>query len=90
MAVTRAGSVVLATADADSITGPLRICGVKLVGGAGGATVNLKDGGTSGTVLYSSTVGNSSEKFEEVDIRAPSSVYVNISAGGGTIYLYLK
>jgi hypothetical protein len=91
MAVTRNENVILATADADLIAGPLNICGVKVVGGASGATVNLKsDQVTGGTVLYSSTVGNNAEKYEEVYFRARGGLYVNISAGGGTVYLYLK
>lgn len=91
MAVTRNENLILSTADADLIAGPLNVCGVKVVGGASGATVNLKsDQVTGGLVLYSSTVGNSSEKFEQVEFRARGGIYVNISAGGGTVYLYLK
>lgn len=91
MAITRAGNnVILSTADADSIAGPLRVKSVKVVGGASGMTVKLKDAGTSGVVLYSSTVAADTEKWEEVSFRSPGAIYVNISAGGGTVYIYLK
>jgi hypothetical protein len=91
MAVSRKESVILSTADADTIAGPLDICGIKVVGGASGMTVNLKsDQLTGGTVLYTATVGNSTEKHEQVILRASGGVYVNISAGGGTVYIYLE
>jgi hypothetical protein len=91
MAKSRAGSVLLATADADTFNEQLVVCGVKVVGGAGGMTVNLKHASTSGVVMYSTTVGNSSEKFEEVCFSVPNGgLYVNISAGGGTVYIYTK
>jgi hypothetical protein len=91
MAVTRNETVILSTADADTIAGPLNVVGVKVVGGSSGATVNLKaEAVTGGVVLYSSTVGNNVEKFEQVTFRARGGLYVNISAGGGTVYIYLK
>jgi hypothetical protein len=90
MAVSRKETVILSTADADTINGPLTICGVKVVGGAGGMTVNLKsDKSSSGTVLYTSTVGNDVSLYEDVSFRAKDGLYVNISAGGGTVYIYL-
>jgi hypothetical protein len=90
MAVTRTLNVIKATADADTIAGAGVICGIKVVGGAGGMTVNLKKTNTSGTIAYTCTVGNSSEKFEEVRLVCDGTLYVNVSAGSGTIYLYLK
>lgn len=91
MAVTSRESVRLSTADADTIAGPLSVCGVKIVGGGSGMTVNLKsDQVTGGAILYTSTVGASAEKFEEVKFTARGGIYVNIAAGSGTIYLYLE
>jgi hypothetical protein len=91
MAKSKAGTVLLATADGDTFDEQLLICGVKIVGGGSGMTVNLKHAATGGVVMYSSTVGNSSEKYEQVDIKVPKGgIYVNISAGGGTVYIYTK
>lgn len=91
MAVTRAANVVKATADADVITGHLIIEGIKVVGGASGMTVNLKKTDSSGTIVYTATVAADSESFEDVNLKIHGSgLYVNVSAGGGTVYLYLK
>lgn len=94
MAVTRAGNTIIATADGDSITGPLRIGAIKIVGGGSGMTVNLKKNGTSGLVVYTGTVGNSAEKLDQgadelINFRG-TSLYVNVSAGSGSIYIYLR
>jgi hypothetical protein len=92
MAATRKQNVIISSTDGDVVTGPLEIASIKLVGGASGATVNLKDGGvTGGTTLYAATVGNSSEKWEEVKMRVDASgLYVNFSAGSGTLYIYIR
>lgn len=91
MAVTRAANVVKATANADVITGHLIIEGIKVVGGASGITVNLKKTDTNGAVVYTKTLAADSESFEDVNLKIHGSgLYVNISAGGGTVYLYVK
>jgi len=68
----------------------VRICQVKVKDAGAGATLTIKKGGSSGTVIYTSTVGSNAERIEEVDIWIPkgSSPYVTLSAGTG--YLYLK
>jgi hypothetical protein len=84
----RKESVIISSTDGDTISSQLGICGIKVVGGAGGATINLKAGTT---IIYSCTVGNSAEKFEEVHMRIGSAgLTVNIASGSGTIYIYTK
>jgi hypothetical protein len=91
MAATFKEHVIISSTDGDTYTGQVRVKGVKVVGGAGGATVNLKSGAvTGGTILYSTTVGNSAEKFEEVKFRSKDGLYINISAGSGTVYIYIE
>lgn len=89
MAVVRAANVISASADADVIAGPLRLCGIKGVAGAGGLTVALRKGSVSGAILHTMVLGASEDLFEDVVLRVPSAgLYVQISAGAGSIYLY--
>ncbi len=87
----RYSNVIKTTTDADAITGALRVIGIKLVGGSSGATWNLKNAG--GTIIYSITVGNNSESYNQFDDgwQLRSEVYAgNFSAGSGTAYIYFK
>lgn len=90
MAVTSAGNVIKVTADADTIAQKMRIIGVKVVGTGGGMTVNFKKTDTSGVILYTSTVGASAEKFDQVNIQTSATTYINVSAGAGAVYIYLE
>jgi hypothetical protein len=92
MAVVQEGSVWTATADADVVMANqsnARVCGVKVVGGGSGMTVTLKSAGvTGGDAVYACTVSANAEKFEQVKFQCAGGLYVNISAGGGTVYVY--
>jgi hypothetical protein len=91
MAITRANNVIILAANADTLSENVKVRGIKLVGGAGGATVNLKKTNNSGVIAYTSTVGNSAEKYEEVNLEVHGApLYLNVSAGSGTVYLYLE
>lgn len=90
MAVTRVGNVWSATADGDIFTNMVDVKGIKVVGGGSGITVNLKKASSTGSTLYSAIVATSTERFEQVELRSPKGIYVNISAGSGTVYLYLR
>lgn len=89
MAISQNETVVLSSTNADTVDGPVRVEGIKVVGGAGGMTVKLRaDQSASGTILYECTVGASAEKFEQVEFKARGGLYINITAGSGTIYIY--
>lgn len=84
----RSANVISASANADVITGPLRLCGVKTVAGAGGITVNLRKGVVGGAILHTVTLAANAQLFEELELRVPAvGIYVEISAGGGTVYV---
>jgi hypothetical protein len=93
MAVTRAQTVIKATADADVITGPIDIIAIRVAAGGSGITVNLKDGGvTGGNIVWTQILaanGVQTDYLEKLRIDA-NGLYVNISAGGGTVYLYVR
>jgi lysophospholipid acyltransferase (LPLAT)-like uncharacterized protein len=89
MAIARAGNMISASADADTISGPVRVCGIKVVAGAGGITVNLRKGSVGGTIMYTSTLAANAQVFEELELQVPAAgIYVQISAGAGVVYLY--
>lgn len=92
MAVTRAGNTIVMTADADVVAGPLRIFSTKIVAGAGGMTINLRKGTVSGGKVATMVAGNSTTTVEYVEIPfiTGANLYLEIAAGSGTVYLYLK
>jgi hypothetical protein len=90
MAVSTAGNVWLMTADNDSISGPVAFEEVKVVAGATGCTIELRQGAQDGTVLYSVVLGNNEEAHESLRLRTTSSVVLNVTAGGATVYLYSR
>lgn len=84
----RSANVISASANADVITGPLRTGGLKVVAGAGGIAVNLRKGVVGGAILHTVTLAANAQLFEELELRVPAAgVYVEISAGSGTVYL---
>jgi len=86
---TRYSNVIVPT-DGQTITGPLNIIGIKVVGGAAGATVNLRD--ANNVVLHKTKVGNDASEFDSLDgwqIRA-QAYNIQVAAGAADIYIYLK
>lgn len=70
----------------------LDIESIKVVNGnAGSQTSTIKTGGSSGQVVYTSAVGATSEKWEEVCIRLKKSDAAYVTPGTDcTVYIYLK
>lgn len=90
MAVTRQCNVVIATATADTIPGPLNIMNVKVAAGANAGTLSLA---VNGNTIYSQTVAaNSSPQSDycEINVTQNQTVTVTTSATGITAYLYLE
>lgn len=91
MANTRKGNVLIIDTAAQ-FDEELRIEAVKVVNAnAGAQTSTIKVGGSGGTTVYSSAVGASSEKHEEVCIRLAKGKQTYITPGTTcTLYVYLK
>lgn len=89
MAVAREKNVIIMTADNDAVTDLMIIKGIKVVAGAAGATISLKDENNAGQELYSSVLAANDSVYEEVYIRAKNGVHLDISAGAATVYFYL-
>ena len=90
MAVSTAGNVWIMTADNDSVAGPVAFEEVKVVAGGSGCTIELRDGSQGGTVLYSTVLAAAGEEHQPLRIRTTSGVYLNVTAGGATVYLYSR
>lgn len=86
----RYSNVIVSSTDGDTITGPLSVTAIKTIGGGSGITFNLKNVATN--VIYSAKAGANAEIFNQFDPwQLRSEVYtVNISAGSGTIYIYIE
>ena len=91
MAVTRYGNVIVASADGDTIAGPLFVESVKAVCGANTGNVSAKVGTTE---IYES--GNLSANAGAVSdvhtfrVLQGDTLTVNMSASGLKLYLYVR
>lgn len=87
MANASADNVMFIDTDNTTIPGPVRIKSIKYIG-ASTSSVSLKQGTTSGTVLW--TENASTNVFNgEVCIRTSGDVFVDIT-GTAAIYVYLE
>lgn len=88
---TRYGNIIVSTTDGDSVTGPLRVIGLKVVNGANAQTVSLKD--ASGNIIWSEVIGaNVSGAMNQLPhgLQLRSQVYsVAHGSTGATVYIYL-
>jgi hypothetical protein len=87
MAVTRAGSVIKITADNDTITGPIKVCGIKYVAGSS-SSFTIRAGSTSGNDIY--FVDGANDIFEQVHFRESGSLWIDMGGTGGELYIYTK
>lgn len=82
-------STIVSSTDGDTVTGPIAISAIKVMGGGSGMTVNIKDAGSN--VIFKSIVTANDSEFNpfEKSLQLRTQTYtVNISAGSGTIYIY--
>ena len=70
----------------------MAISGVKIVGGSAESSVTIKEGGSSGTTLYESTVASDAENYDEVaiQINKGETPRVEVSGTGAVAYVYLR
>jgi hypothetical protein len=89
MSVVRSANVISANANADTIEGPLCIESIRVSAGAGGITLALKKKDNSGSTLFECILGANAQETSETPLYVPQAgLYVAITAGSGTIYLY--
>jgi hypothetical protein len=86
MANTRDCNVIRVDTDA-TFAESLIICGIRYIAGTSGSVV-IKAESASGVTLYEND--NSADEFNEVFIRAPKGVNVNVEGTGTVVYLYCK
>lgn len=89
MSVVRSANVISLNANADVATGPIRADSIVVQAGAAGCTLNLRKGSVSGAILYSAVLGNNGRAEDNAKFRIPAAgVYLEISAGAATVFLY--
>lgn len=89
MAVVRSANVISLGANADLAAGPLRTDTIAVQAGAGGVTLNLRKGSVTGAILYSLVLPANGNVTDSLKLRVPQAgVYLEISAGAATVYLY--
>jgi hypothetical protein len=88
MAVTRAGSVIKVTADNDTVSGPIKVCGIKYIAGTGSPSASIKAGSTSGNSLWETAA--TTEVFEEVEFYINDTLHFDLAGTGTAVYLYLE
>jgi hypothetical protein len=87
---TRYSNVIIPTTG-QTITGPLSITAIKVIGGASGATVNISN--ATSTIIFKSVVAANTTELTHFSVpwEIRSEAYtVNVTAGGADIYIYLE
>lgn len=90
MAVTRVSNVIRATANSDSIEGPVRASGIVVKGGASGGTVVLS---VNSKVIFDSSAvaATTSVDFDAVNLNVQQGKSISVAiTGTAEIWLYLK
>lgn len=85
MAVTNKGSVQVVSANGDTISAPLTICGILYAPGSGSPSASIAIGGV--TVWAAS---GSSRAFDDVEMRLDETATISMAGTGTILYLYTK
>lgn len=90
MAVTYEGSVIRMTADNDTFDNQakLKICGIKLVGGADASTAIIKDTDTNGMILWQGRAGAAADLYEQVYILCDKKIHLDLTGTTPVVYIY--
>lgn len=89
MAVVRSANVISLSADGDVATGPLRTDTIAVQAGGAGVTLNLRKGSVAGAILYSIILAANGNTTDSNKLRVPvAGVYLQITAGAATVFLY--
>jgi hypothetical protein len=87
MAVTRAANVIRVAADNDTVSGPLKICGIKYKAGTS-SSAQMKVTDTSGMILWEAT--GDSDLYDDVYLNIDGITLFFDIAGGAIVYLYVE
>lgn len=88
MAITRAGTVIRATADGDIITGIVNASSLMYIPGSGTPSVTLRVGNSSGNILWEAS--GATQFFTETEFRVTEGVYVSLAGTGTVVYIYTE
>lgn len=89
MAVVTSANVISLSADTDKWSNTLRTDSIHIQAGAGGYTIALRKGSVAGAILFQAVLGANESHEYTVKLRVPQSgLYLQVTAGTGTVYLY--
>lgn len=86
MANTYSGNVIFCDTSA-AFPQATRICGIKYLGAATSSATVRGEASATGTILWSDD--NTTDLFEQVEIRDSKGIYVALT-GTATVFIYLK
>lgn len=88
MAVTKAGTVIVVSADNDTIQGPIVVTGIKYIAGTGTPSAQIKSVNTSGVILWETA--STTSIFEEAEFRCQEDLHFDLAGVGTLLYIYTE
>lgn len=89
MAVVRKENVIVISADNDTVTDSIKVCGILYIPGSGSPAIAIKaDASAAGQTLWECS--GATRIFDEVELNLSGGAHIDLAGTGTLLYLYLE